>query len=65
MKNYDDKPKVNEEKIKKRFNDTLFQYFYSFGIEPDSLDIAEIKPDKHYLDKDYKKVSLLSKISTF
>ena len=65
MKNSNDKPKINEEIIKKRLNDTLFQYFYSFGIEPDSLDIAEIKPDKQYLEKDYKKVSLLTKFPPF
>ena len=44
----------------KHLNETLFQYFYLFGIEPNSLDISDFTPDSKYLKTDFKKVQLLT-----
>ena len=65
MNNIDSKSNVKEEEIKKRLNDTLIQYFYSFGIETDSLDIFEFKEDKKYLEKNFKKITPLTQYPPF
>ena len=44
----------------KYLNETLFQNFYLFGIEPNSLDISDFTPDKKYETKDFKKVQILT-----
>ena len=44
-----------------RSNETLFQNFYLFGIEPYDLDISDFTPEKNYLAKDYTRLKLLSK----
>ena len=44
----------------KYLNETLFQYFYLFGIEPNSLDISDFTADRKYENKDFKKVQLLT-----
>ena len=49
------------ENIKHRLNDTLIEFFYLFGIEPNSLTISEFTEDKKYLSKDFKQVELLTK----
>ena len=36
------------------FNESLFQYFYIFGVEPDSLDISQFTQDEKYLKKNQK-----------
>lgn len=54
-----------EANITKRLNDHLIQYFYSFGIEPDSLDINLFKDKKLYLETDFKIPHLLTKFPPF
>ena len=47
--------------IQHHFNDTLIQFFYLFGIEPNTLDISEFTKEKKYLLKDFKETKLLTK----
>ena len=47
--------------IKHHLNDTLFEFFYLYGIEPNSLNLSEFTKDKKYLSKDFKQVQLLTK----
>ena len=47
--------------IQHHFNDTLIQFFYSFGIEPNTLDISEFTKEKKYLLNDFKEAQLLTK----
>jgi hypothetical protein len=42
-------------------NDTLFQTFYVFGIEPNDLDISDFKNDSNYLETKFKELKLLTK----
>ena len=42
-------------------NETLIEFFYLFGIDPNSLNISEFNVDKNYLLKDFKQVELLTK----
>ena len=46
--------------IQHHFNDTLIQFFYLFGIEPNTLDISEFTKEKKYLLKDFKETKLLT-----
>lgn len=54
-----------EVNITRRLNDHLIQYFYSFGIDPDSLDINLFTNKKLYLEKDFKIPHLLTKFPPF
>ena len=47
--------------IEHHFEDTLFQFFYVFGIEPVSLNIQEFTKEKKYLLNDFKETKLLTK----
>ena len=47
-----------------RFNESLFQYFYIFGIEPDYFDISQFTQDEKFLKKN-QKVSLLTQFPPF
>ena len=51
---------VKQSDINRRLNDTLIQYFYSFGVEPNSLDISDLTLDRVFLKPDYKEVQLIS-----
>ena len=51
----------NVQDIQHHFKDTLIQYFYMLGIEPNDLDISEFKNGKKYLLNDFKELQLLSK----
>ena len=58
MKNSSD---VSMDDIKHHFNDTLIEFFYLFGIEPNCLNISEFTNEKKYLSTDFKQVQLLTK----
>ena len=51
----------SQAELANRSNETLFQNFYLFGIEPYDLDISDFTPEKLYTAKDYTKIKLLSK----
>ena len=51
----------SQAELANRSNETLFQNFYIFGIEPYDLDIEDFTPEKIYIEKDYVKLKLLSK----
>ena len=46
--------------IEHHFEDTLFQFFYVFGIEPISLNIHEFTKEKKYLLNGFKEAKLLT-----
>lgn len=56
---------VNESEINKRLKETLFQYFYIFGVEPDSINTADLSEDKKYIQPNFLKVELLTKYPPF
>ena len=49
------------DEIKQHLNDTLIEFFYLFGLDPNSLNLSEFNPDKKYLLKDFKQAQLLTK----
>ena len=49
----------------KQAKETLFQYFYLFGIELDSIDINDFKPDKLFLEKNFKKAQILNQFPPY
>ena len=53
--------KKNESNITKRLSDNLIEYFYLFGIEPNSIEIYELTDKKKILEKNFKSVQLLTK----
>ena len=56
---------VNDSDVNKRLNETLFQFFYLFGIEPDSLNISDISNISTILEPHYLKDELLTKYPPF
>ena len=54
-------PNVSLKDIENHLKDTLFQFFYVFGIEPNSLNINEFTKEKKYLLNDFKETNLLTK----
>jgi hypothetical protein len=56
---------VKDIDINKRLNETLFQFFYLFGIEPDSLNIHNISNISTILEPHFLKVELLTKYPSF
>ena len=65
MRNSINTSQVKESDITKRLSDRLVQYFYLFGIEPESLDISDFTEDKKFLEPNYLKVHLLSKFPPY
>ena len=51
----------SQAELANRSNETLFQNFFLFGIEPYDLDISDFTSEKLYVAKDYTKLKLLSK----
>jgi len=56
---------VKDSDVNKRLNETLFQFFYIFGIEPDSLNISNISNISSILEPHFLKVELLTKYPSF
>ena len=56
---------ITQEFLVKQAKDTLFQYFYLFGIEPESLDITDFNPDKLFLEKNFKKAQVLNQFPPY
>ena len=46
--------------VKKLLEDTLFQYFYIFGIDPEFIDIYEFYDNNNFFEKDFVKPQLIS-----
>ena len=63
--NSNTKRPVKDSDVNKRLNETLFQYFYLFGIEPDSLNISDITDISKILESHFLKVELLTKYPPF
>ena len=59
------KPPVNEKDLNKRLKETLFQYFYIFGVEPDSINTEDLSKNTKYLQSNFLKVDLLAKYPPF
>ena len=55
----------NPYEINKLYVDTLFQYFYLFGIEPDSLDISDFNQDLSFLKKNFKMPQVLNQFPPY
>ena len=56
---------ITPEFLVKQAKETLFQYFYLFGIELDSLDINDFNPDKTFLEKNFKKAQVLNQFPPY
>ena len=56
---------ITQEFLVKQAKETLFQYFYLFGIEPESLDISDFNPDKLFLETNYKKAQVLNQFPPY
>ena len=57
-------PVVNNTiELNNRLNNTLFQYFYLFGITPDCLDISDFK--ENYKKTNFKKTQLLTQFPPY
>ena len=52
---------LNIDDIKDNLNDTLIEFFYLFGLDPNELNISEFNNDKKYLLSDFKQAQLLTK----
>ena len=59
------KTPVNESDINQRLKETLYQYFYIFGVEPDSINAEDLSKDTTYLQSNFLKVDLLTKYPPF
>ena len=59
------KTPVNEKDLNKRLKETLFQYFYIFGVEPDSINAEDLSKDTEYLLPNFLKEDLLTKYPPF
>ena len=59
------KSPVKDSDVNKRQKETLFQFFYMFGIEPDSLNISNISNISTILEPHFFKVELLTKYPSF
>ena len=51
---------INPIDANKRLNESLFQNFYIFGIEPNVLDISEFTPERKFIKKNFKTVQVLT-----
>ena len=49
------------EDINYRLEDTLIEFFYLIGIEPNCLNLSEISKERKFLETNYKQVQLLTK----
>ena len=65
MSKSENETKIIKNNITKRLSDNLFEYFYLFGIEPESLDISELTDKANILEKNFKSVQLLTKFPPF
>ena len=65
MRNSLNTSQVKVSDISMRISDNLIQYFYLFGIEPDSLDISDFTEEKHFLKRNFKNVQLLTQFPPF
>ena len=58
-------PTVNNDlELNSRLNNTLFQYFYLFGVTPDSLELSSDFKEK-YKTRNYKKPQLLTQFPPY
>ena len=64
-KEYFSNKTITPDFLVKQAKETLFQYFYLFGIEPDSIDISDFNPDKLFLEKNFKKAQVLNQFPPY
>ena len=56
---------INPIDANKRLNESLFQNFYIFGIEPNVLDISEFTADRNFTKKNFKTVQVLTQFPPY
>ena len=56
---------INPADANKHLNESLFQYFYIFGIEPEVLDISDFTQDRKFLQNNFKSVQLLTQFPPY
>ena len=61
MKNSSKTSDLKLEDISHRLDDTLIEFFYLLGIEPNCLNLSELTEDRKFLSKNFKNAQLLTK----
>ena len=56
---------INPYDANKHLNESLFQYFYIFGIEPEVLDTSDFTQDRKFLQNNFKSVQLLTQFPPY